>query len=69
MLSCLLVFLLVHDELPGLGDQQQGQGHQQQHRDEAEGQGQEVHQGLGCLLHSDKSGSLGIDLRNYGVDR
>ena len=59
LLSWLLVFLLVLDDLPGLGDQQQGQGHQQQHRGEAESKGQEEHQGLRCLLHSDNSMWIG----------
>ena len=58
LLSWLLVFLLVLDELPGLGDQQQGQRHQQ-HGGEAESKRQEVHQGLRCLLHSDNSMWIG----------
>ena len=47
------VFCLhVLEELPGLGDQQEGQRHQEQHRGEAEREGEEVQQGLGGLLHS-----------------
>lgn len=64
-----LFCLHVLEELPGLGDQEEGQRHQEQHGGEAEGECEEVDQGLGCLLHSDKSQSLGIllnteDLRN-----
>ena len=55
LLSWLLLFLLVLNQLPGLGDQQQGQRHHQQHGGEAESKGQKVHQGLRCLLHSDNS--------------